>query len=109
VTASRGSGTVISRLFAVLVGLILIVAPTVLPHAAAGEPGSVPFLQVRIDRVTPEVVTTTSEPVVTVTGTVENIGDRPVHDVMVQDTWICQTKYFCLWHPQAPCLYLPIE
>ena len=40
VTARRGSGTVTARLFAVLVGLILIVAPTVSPHAAAGEPGS---------------------------------------------------------------------
>ena len=38
----------------------------------------------RIDRVTPEVVTTTSEPVVTVTGTVQNVGDRPVRDVMVR-------------------------
>ena len=38
----------------------------------------------RIDRVTPEVVTTTSEPVVTVTGTVLNVGDRPVRDVMVR-------------------------
>ncbi|WP_396836759.1 hypothetical protein [Mycobacterium sp. ITM-2016-00318] len=83
-TARRGSGTVTARLFAVLVGLILIVAPTVSPHAAAGEPGSLPFLQVRIDRVTPEVVTTTSEPVVTVTGTVLNVGDRPVRDVMVR-------------------------
>ena len=43
-----------------------------------------PFLQVRIERVTPEVVTTTSEPVVTVTGTVLNVGDRPVRDVMVR-------------------------
>ena len=64
--------------------LILIAAPAVPPPAAAGEPGSVPFLQVRIDRVTPEVVTTTSEPVVTVTGTVLNVGDRPVRDVMVR-------------------------
>ncbi|HKV21983.1 MAG TPA: DUF6049 family protein [Mycobacterium sp.] len=83
-TARLGSGTVTSRLIAVLVSLIFIVAPTVSPHAAAGEPGSVPFLQVRIDRVTPDVVTTTSEPVVTVTGTVQNVGDRPVRDVMVR-------------------------
>ena len=64
--------------------LILTAAPAVAPHAAAGEPSSVPFLQVRIERVTPEVVTTTSEPVVTVAGTVLNIGDRPVRDVMVR-------------------------
>ncbi len=55
-----------------------------LPTAAAGEPGATPFVQVRIDQVTPQVATTTSEPVVTVTGTVTNIGDRPVRDVMVR-------------------------
>ncbi|OOK71154.1 collagen alpha-2 domain protein [Mycobacterium kansasii] len=41
-------------------------------------------MQVRIDQVTPDVVTTTSDPVVTVSGTVTNIGDRPVRDVMVR-------------------------
>ncbi|OBA87293.1 hypothetical protein A5662_26255 [Mycobacteriaceae bacterium 1482268.1] len=83
-TARRGCGTVLRSLLAVLALLILVAAPAVSPHAAAGEPGSVPFLQVRIDRVTPEVVTTTSEPVVTVSGTVLNVGDRPVRDVMVR-------------------------
>ena len=80
----RGAGKVLPRLLAVLALLILVAAPAVAPNAAAGEPGSVPFLQVRIDRVTPEVVTTTSEPVVTVAGTVLNVGDRPVRDVMVR-------------------------
>src|SRR6201995_1064689 len=56
----------------------------VLPPAAAGEPGAMPFVQVRIDQVTPQVATTTSEPIVTVTGTVANIGDRPVRDVMIR-------------------------
>ncbi len=74
---------VLPRLLAAIALLTLIAAP-VTPPAAAGEPGSVPFLQVRIDRVTPEVVTTTSEPVVTVTGAVLNVGDRPVRDVMVR-------------------------
>jgi hypothetical protein len=83
VTARR-SGTALPRLLAVLALLVLVAAPAVSPHAAAGEPGSVPFLQVRIERVTPEVVTTTSEPVVTVSGTVLNVGDRPVRDVMVR-------------------------
>jgi hypothetical protein len=55
-----------------------------LPIAAAGEPGAGPFVQVRIDQVTPKVVTTTSQPVVTVTGIVTNVGDRPVRDVMVR-------------------------
>ncbi len=40
------------------------------PRATAGEPGTTPFVRVRIDQVTPDVVTTTSEPLVTVTGTV---------------------------------------
>lgn len=54
------------------------------PPAAAGEPSATPFVQVRIDQVTPDVVTTSSEPVVTVSGMVTNIGDRPVRDVMVR-------------------------
>lgn len=66
--------------FAVLTGAI---AP-LLPPAAAGEPGVTPFVRVRIDQVTPDVVTTASPAVVTVTGTVTNVGDRPVRDVMVR-------------------------
>ena len=57
---------------------------TAAPHAAAGEPGATPFVQVRIDHVTPQVATTTSEPLVTVKGTVSNIGDRSVREVMVR-------------------------
>jgi hypothetical protein len=53
-------------------------------HVAAGEPGAVPFVEVRIDTVSPDMITTTSEPVLTVTGTVTNVGDRPVRDVMVR-------------------------
>jgi uncharacterized protein DUF6049 len=69
----------------ILIGLeAMLTLPAAAPHAAAGEPGSTPFVQVRVDRVTPEVVTTTSEPVVTVTGVVTNVGDRPVSDVMVR-------------------------
>jgi hypothetical protein len=75
---------VLGRLIAALALLTLIAAPSAVPPAAAGEPGAVPFLQVRIDRITPEVVTTTSEPMVTVTGSIINVGDRPVRDVMVR-------------------------
>jgi uncharacterized protein DUF6049 len=75
---------VLARLLAALALLTLFAAPAAAPNAAAGEPGAVPFLQVRIDRVTPEVVTTTSEPIVTVTGSILNVGDRPVRDVMVR-------------------------
>jgi hypothetical protein len=75
---------VLARLFAAIALLLLIAAQVGSPKAAAGDPGSVPFLHVRIDRVTPQIVTTTSEPIVTVTGAVENVGDRPVRDVMVR-------------------------
>ena len=76
--------TIGGRLLVVIGLLALAVAPIAMPRAAAGEPGSAPFLSVRIDRVTPDVVTTTSEPIVTITGTVRNVGDRPVRDVMVR-------------------------
>jgi hypothetical protein len=75
---------VLARLLAALALLTLIAAPIALPRAAAGEPGAVPFLQVRIDRITPEIVTTTSEPTVTISGSITNVGDRPVRDVMVR-------------------------
>lgn len=75
--------------FAAVIGIIagismLLGVPASTPRAHAGEPTSTPFIQVRIDKVTPDLVTTTSEPVVTVTGMVTNIGDRPVRDVMVR-------------------------
>lgn len=72
------------RVAAAVLLLVLVAAPIALPRAAAGEPGSTQFLQVRVDRITPEVVTTTSEPTVTVTGKVLNVGDRPVRDVVVR-------------------------
>lgn len=72
------------RITALLGLLALVLLPALLPRAAAGEPGSVPFLLVRVDRVSPDVVTTASDPVVTVRGTVSNVGDRPVRDVVVR-------------------------
>ena len=50
----------------VMVGILTglgagLTLPTAAPRAAAGEPGATPFVQVRIDQVTPQVVTTTSE------------------------------------------------
>lgn len=71
------------RIVLVLGFLALLAMPTTAP-AAAGEPGSAPFLQVRVDSVTPDLITTTSEPTVTVTGTVTNVGDRPVRDVVAR-------------------------
>ena len=64
--------------------LATFLLPALPPQAAAGEPGSAPFLVVRIDAVTPDVVTTGSDPVVTVTGAVANVGDRPVRDVVAR-------------------------
>ena len=85
VTAPR-LGVGLLRLAAVIgiVAGFAVLTGAVLPRAAAGEPGATPFVRVRIDQVTPDVVTTTSEPVVTVSGMVTNIGDRPVRDVMVR-------------------------
>lgn len=74
----------IVRFLAAAAMLILFTAPVVSPRAAAGEPGSAQFLHLQIDRVTPDIVTTTSDAVVTVAGTVSNIGDRPVRDVVVR-------------------------
>ncbi len=71
------------RILVILGVLALLAMPTTAP-AAAGEPGSAPFLQVRVDSVTPDLITTTSEPTVTVTGTVTNVGDRPVRDVVAR-------------------------
>ena len=71
------------RIMAILGVLAMLAMPTTAP-AAAGEPGSAPFLQVRVDSVTPDLITTTSEPTVTVTGTVTNVGDRPVRDVVAR-------------------------
>ena len=66
----------------IVAGCAVLVGPA--PRAGAGEPAATPFVRVRIDQVTPDVVTTTSPPVVTVSGIVTNIGDRPVRDVMVR-------------------------
>lgn len=87
-TAPRSRWARLVRLAAVI-GIVagfgvLLTAPGTTPRASAGEPTATPFVQVRIDQVTPDVVTTTSDPVVTVSGMVTNIGDRPVRDVMVR-------------------------
>ncbi|MEE2851279.1 MAG: hypothetical protein VX424_01310 [Actinomycetota bacterium] len=80
----RWAGLVrIAAVLAIVTGLAVLTGP-VTPRAAAGEPGVTPFVRVRIDQVTPDVVTTSSPPVVTVSGMVTNIGDRPVRDVMVR-------------------------
>ncbi|MDZ4265041.1 MAG: DUF6049 family protein [Mycobacterium sp.] len=62
----------------------MAVLPAVASPLAGAQPGTTSFLRVHIDSVTPEVVTTTSEPLVTVTGKIRNVGDRPVRDVVVR-------------------------
>jgi hypothetical protein len=74
----------IVRIIAAVVLAAMPVLAGMTPRAAAGEPGDLQFLSVHIDRVTPEMVTTTGEANVTVTGTVTNVGDRPVHDIVVR-------------------------
>lgn len=67
-----------------MAAVLLMVLAAAAPHATAGEPDAVPFVQIRVDRVTPEVITTSSSPVVSVAGTVRNVGDRPVRELMVR-------------------------
>lgn len=72
------------RLLVVVVALLLAVAPLAAPPLAAAQPPSIPFLRVQIDSITPDTVTTTSDQMVTVTGTISNVGDREVRDVVVR-------------------------
>jgi hypothetical protein len=73
-----------ARLLAAVVALLLAVVPIVAPAVADAQPSTLPFLTVQIDGITPDVVTTTSDPMVTVTGTIRNVGDRAVRDVVVR-------------------------
>lgn len=73
-----------ARLLVAVFALLLAVVPAATTPVAGAQPGAVPFLRVQIDNVTPELVTTTSDPMVTVTGTISNVGDRPVRDVVVR-------------------------
>jgi hypothetical protein len=84
VTPERRSLLVAPRVAAVIWLIAAVLLPTALPRAAAGEPGSTPFLTVRIDGVSPDVVTVGSEPTVTITGTVSNVGDRPVREIVAR-------------------------
>jgi hypothetical protein len=81
--ASRRA-VIAARIIGVIALLATVLVPAALPQAAAGEPGAMPFLVVRVDTVTPDVVTTGSGAAVTVTGTVSNVGDRPVRDIVAR-------------------------
>ena len=74
---------VASRVVAVILGLLAVLLMPVGPGIAAGEPDP-EFLAVRLDSVSPDAVTTSSDPTVTVTATVTNLGDRPVRDIVAR-------------------------
>lgn len=88
---------VLMLLGTVLIGPAATAQPTTSPAAGQTTPATSTsrapvtkartqpeFLELRIDDVTPTAVTTTTEPVVTVTGTVTNVGDRPVTDIGIR-------------------------
>ncbi|MGH3723783.1 MAG: DUF6049 family protein [Mycobacterium sp.] len=74
------SATRVTAVLAVLV-LVLLGTPWSAPRAHAYRDGQ--FLKVVVDEVTPQTVTT-ADSMVTVRGTVANVGDRPVTDVVVR-------------------------
>lgn len=76
--------TVLLRLPRIVLVLGLLALSPGIPPTVAAEPGPTSFLKVRVDSVTPDVVTTSSDPTVAVTGTVTNTGDRPVRDVVAR-------------------------
>jgi len=72
-----------------LLGSVAMVAGTPATPAQAQPTGSSnsttpEFVKLAVDSVTPSAVTPSSDPVLTVAGTVTNIGDRPVEDVSVR-------------------------
>ncbi|MFD0360372.1 hypothetical protein ACFQZZ_02800 [Nocardia sp. GCM10030253] len=82
-------------LFRIIVAVLTIlssatVAPMLLAQQAAAQPtgsnGSTTpkFLKLSLDSVTPTAVTTLSDPMLTVSGTITNIGDRVVDDIVVR-------------------------
>lgn len=73
-----------ARLLVAVVALLLAVAPAAVAPIAGAQPPAVPFLRVHIDSITPDLVTTTSNQLVSVSGTIDNVGDRPVRDVVVR-------------------------
>lgn len=72
------------RILVAVLALLFAVLPVAAAPVAGAQPGAMPFLRIQIDTVTPDIVTTTSDQTVTVTGTVSNIGDRDVRDVVIR-------------------------
>ncbi|WP_433197058.1 DUF6049 family protein [Nocardia sp. CA-107356] len=82
-------------LFRIIVAVLTILGsvtalPVLIAQHAAAQPttpnssSSPKFLKLTLDSVNPAAVTTTSDPTLTVAGTVTNIGDRVVDDVSVR-------------------------
>ena len=71
-----------TRLVLALTVLFAFLLPAVTARAEPDAPAE--FLNVRIDSVTPDVVTTASEPTLTVAATVTNVGDRPVREIVAR-------------------------
>lgn len=72
---------------------VVVAVLTVCPSAATAQPsgsgsGAAPtgpkFLKLSLDSVTPTAITASSDPYFVVSGTITNIGDRPVDDVSVR-------------------------
>lgn len=69
------------------IGAVLIVVSTLPAFTigiADGKPNSIAFLHISVDNITPDIMTTANEPMVTIKGTITNVGDRPVRDVVVR-------------------------
>ncbi|WP_433757873.1 DUF6049 family protein [Nocardia sp. CA-135398] len=90
-------GVVVGRrgLFRIIAAILTILGsapavPVLLAQPAAAQPttpnssSSPKFLKLTLDSVNPSAVTTTSDPTLTVAGTVTNIGDRVVQDISVR-------------------------
>uniref|UniRef100_UPI000B2D1B67 DUF6049 family protein n=1 Tax=Nocardia lijiangensis TaxID=299618 RepID=UPI000B2D1B67 len=82
-------------LFRIIVAVLtLLGSVTAVPVLLAAPSGAQPngsnnsttpkFVKLSLDSVTPSAVTTTSDPLLTVSGTVTNIGDRVVDDISVR-------------------------
>ncbi|MFE3225716.1 DUF6049 family protein [Nocardia sp. NPDC059228] len=52
--------------------------------SGSGQPSGPKFLKLSLDSVTPTTITAASDPYFVVSGTVTNIGDRPVDDVSIR-------------------------
>ncbi|WP_459548673.1 DUF6049 family protein [Nocardia sp. X0981] len=86
---TRGLGRIMLVILTILGSVTalpaLLASPAHAQPSESAEDSSAPqFLKLSLDSVTPGTVTTESEPVLTVTGTVTNIGDRGVDEVTVR-------------------------